>query len=137
MKIAADTFCNVCAECPADCIYNAQPMCYLCRERSAKAMRNIDAIIKANIALCERVEREQEALLAVTREEIWHPPVCECADCSMPPPPDVIYAHGYMDDEQEAYYAGLNIPCTGYTEGCLCGGCTAETYRYSISIKGA
>ena len=58
-------------------------------------------------------------------------------DEQLPPPPDVIYAHGYMDDEQEAYYAGLNIPCTGYTEGCLCGGCTAETYRYSINMREA
>ena len=105
--IAADTFCNVCAECPADCIYNAQPMCYLCRERSAKSMRNIDALIKANIALCERAEREQEALLAVTRE-----------------------AAGYADGEQAAYYSGTPTECIGFaSRGCQCGPCMAREYR--------
>jgi hypothetical protein len=54
--IAADTFCHVCGECPADCIYMGGPKCYLCRERTAKAIREKAARI------------EQEALLAVTRE---------------------------------------------------------------------
>ncbi len=49
MTISPDTVCNVC-EYTAECWYADQPMCYLCRENSAKA------------------KREQAALLAVIRE---------------------------------------------------------------------
>jgi hypothetical protein len=91
MSIAADTFCNVCGECPADCIVAEQPMCYLCRNNRAKAIR------------------EQEALLAVTKE-----------------------AGNYVDAEQAAYYSAKTPPmtfhrgpdtCEDYYSGCECDRC--------------
>ena len=39
MTIATDTVCNVCCY-TAECIYDGQPMCYLCRENTAKAKRD-------------------------------------------------------------------------------------------------
>jgi hypothetical protein len=79
-------------------------------------------------------------------DAICHPPVCECEDCSLPPPPDVIYnsaealqeallavtkeAGGYSDGEQAAYYSGHPDKCEGFaSRGCQCGGCMAREYR--------
>ncbi len=65
-------------------------------------------------------------------DAICHPPVCECEGCSLPPPPDVIYAHGYMDDEQAAFYNSPTPPhqhsrgpdsCENYKHGCDCYRC--------------
>ena len=91
MSIAADTFCNVCGECPADCIMAEQPMCYLCRNNRAKAIR------------------EQEALIAVTKE-----------------------AGNYADAEQAAYYDSPAPPlvfqrgpdsCMNFWNLCHCAKC--------------
>ena len=78
-------------------------------------------------------------------DAICHPPVCECEDCSLPPPPDVIYvnaqvlqeallavtkeAGNYVDGEQAAYYSGTPDKCEGYGLWCACGGCMAREYR--------
>ena len=62
-----ETICKVC-DYDAECIYDGKPMCYLCRENTAKA------------------KREQAALLTVTRESGNYADAEQAAYYSTPAP---------------------------------------------------
>jgi hypothetical protein len=94
--------CGICNEF-TDMMKRGNPMCGICQIQT----RKLDMLIQKNIDLCEKVESEQEALLAVTRE-----------------------AAGYVDGEQAAYYSGTPTECIGFaSRGCQCGPCMAREYR--------
>ena len=44
-------------------------------------------------------------------------------------------SHGYMDDEQTAYYNGFPVECRGYLNLCDCGTCMARERRLTNGGK--
>jgi hypothetical protein len=76
------------------CECNADKACNVC----------IDDELYGTVTTTRQGNSEEAALHALIHCE--NEQACKFCNPQMPPPPPVIYAHGYMDDEQAAYYEG-------------------------------